>query len=129
MEIKECCLHLSSFMLWTIICFQLTIIGKSLRTKMAYRYSSAWCYFIPPIRLVYHSNNTLHVRINCLSVIFMCSTVLGPGIVSTALQNGTEIRCSTDNLTLSPVRITLRHTQDIEVKCDIDNCICDLSFM
>ena len=43
------------------------------------------------------------------------STVLGSGVVSTALQCGAG-RCPTDNLTLStPVRITIEHSEGNEV--------------
>ena len=44
------------------------------------------------------------------------STVLGSGVVSTALQCGAG-RCPTDNLTLStPVRITIEHSEENKVQ-------------
>ena len=45
------------------------------------------------------------------------STELGSGIVSTALQCGTG-RCPTENLELdTPVRITIRHSEEVKVLC------------
>ena len=45
----------------------------------------------------------------------VCSTELGSGIVSAALQCGTG-RCPTENLELdTPVRITIQHSEEVEV--------------
>ena len=47
---------------------------------------------------------------------YVSSTVLGSGIVSTALLCGAR-RCPTDNLTLSrPVRIAIEHSEETEVQ-------------
>lgn len=60
------------------------------------------------------SGSTLHARftVQC----FHSSTELGSGIVSTALQCGTE-RCPTDDLELStPVWIIFDHSKIVKVR-------------